>query len=517
MQRLSNLKVLVCFQLLIIVPGYQKDRILPLWARDLVTAISKSEGNEITQQEIDRSVVNLSSGVLPRAPTGIMIYDWSARSSGDNFSAQDSSVVLPMFQAIKEKIITLFAIGNKPVAIHLVGHSRGCYLLSAVLELLSRDLECRGKIGFVHVTTLDPHAYINDGKINVNPNGFTDRADNYFQLDLFPTGQALPGSLNVNLSSIAMKWDARDLLDGGAHSEVHDWYHWLWDQDDSGDPNESRYQDPVLNEQRAQFIKERKFPKTRYLLYGTNPIAENFNGKGGPAPSLFFSTFQGKGIPTGRGNELRLEMQPPASMPEENQLVKNALQLTGTQNYVSVSAMTQRTITTPDFTAEFSFRIEGGEDVNKIADGIAFVVLDMDHPNFPNIGGMGDGMGYAGMNGFAITFDPYRNWEHGDPVNVDRKVGFRINGSPKWDQFDVAHLPESVRSGNWFRARVELDSAKHQVDLLVYSHGTDSSVKMTKKLPAGLNIPKRKKIGVTSSTATYAARHTVDDFIVVPR
>lgn len=92
------------------------------------------------------------------------------------------------------------------------------------------------------------------------------------------------------------------------------------------------------------------------------------------------------------------------------------------------------------FSTYFQFRITGsdgaGDEDGAGADGLAFVVQTIDN----NVGGVGGGMGYAGINrSVAVEFDTYNNGEiSGNHVGID------LNGSVN----SVASLAIAPRMNN---------------------------------------------------------------------
>ena len=138
----------------------------------------------------------------------VVMLDW-ADASGVIFSyhstAEVAALVAPVLLSAFPSIGLDHPLAESPV--HLVGHSRGGSLVSA----LAQDLGERG-VWVDQVTTLDPHPVDDDPTARAWANVLF--ADNYYQTDYFPDGSAVTGALNINL-------DPHDI----DHTQVHTYYH----------------------------------------------------------------------------------------------------------------------------------------------------------------------------------------------------------------------------------------------------------------------------------------------------
>ena len=111
--------------------------------------------------------------------------------------------------------------------IHLIGHSRGGSVISAIARKLAEH-----GIWVDHVTTLDPHPIGGDAAVNTYDN--VRFADNYWRTGSWdPDGQPVAGSYDRELNESELDGWFNDPGYSGGHSDVHLWYHGTID--DSGD------------------------------------------------------------------------------------------------------------------------------------------------------------------------------------------------------------------------------------------------------------------------------------------
>jgi hypothetical protein len=277
----------VCFQLIVITHGYQQEDKFPSWVHDMAQAINQQLPDPDSPEQVERSVVDLSGKIDPGGSYHFVLFDW-AKVSAQPARAIDNKVLKPLHDAILFRLARLRGGRREPVSVHFIGHSRGCYVNANVIKGLAW-VEQRGWIGYLHMTTLDPQG-MEDGSITSNPGGIVDWADNYFQttgFDFLTQGDPIAGALNVDLTEIVQAWKGRtitDLVDLPGrmnHSEVHDWYHWMQDWNDSqggDDPLNGVYRDPAVLRQNGALVaeKENSSYTTRRLLYSRRPLVERF-------------------------------------------------------------------------------------------------------------------------------------------------------------------------------------------------------------------------------------------------
>ncbi len=253
----------------------------PDWAYDMATAINDrlpADERVNGAAEIRSSKVNFDQPLSGGGNGPFLLLDWSDQSnntsaySGPFRSQMDSNswaeaAGVFLFNTIVARLVAPET--TEPLNLHFIGHSRGAVVNSEVIERLSTELndQTRSKIGFVQMTTLDPHPVksgeglppvilatfqYSDPPVTV-ANSFVDFADNYYQtlpglLNL--EGQVIVGSVNVNLNSQLQSWNGREGNTSGLnHAEVHDWYQWTIDL--AGRNGTAFYRDPVLNVQRT--------------------------------------------------------------------------------------------------------------------------------------------------------------------------------------------------------------------------------------------------------------------------
>ena len=167
------------------------------------------------------AATNSASGAV------IIKLDWSALADGDSYDTfQIASFVLPAL--LNTNFIS--ELGGHALAefpLHFIGHSRGGSLFSELSRLLGTN-----GIWVDHLTTLDPHplnapGFPFDGGYNavdalMNTYENVLFHDNYWQSsDFFVFGQSVAGAFVRKLTSFSGGYGGI----GGAHSDVHLWYH----------------------------------------------------------------------------------------------------------------------------------------------------------------------------------------------------------------------------------------------------------------------------------------------------
>ncbi|MGD0061557.1 MAG: NosD domain-containing protein, partial [Verrucomicrobiia bacterium] len=240
----------------IITHGYQiNGSEPPTWMTSMANAVAMRAGglDKVSQYTMTLNLndagtptvtsFTLDSGSPPLESLAtaqvIVKVDWSEISGGWFCNGLGGTPTLEIAQPISAAIISGDAAtdGTLPHAlaelpIHLIGHSRGASLFSAVTSNL-----CQQGLWIDHFTSLDPHPCNIDAAVNIYSNVVF--ADNYYEdgqgfyLDdcnlgpYFPTGEQIDGAFDRQLTY---------LLGGGycsydpvavwnPHRKVHLWYH----------------------------------------------------------------------------------------------------------------------------------------------------------------------------------------------------------------------------------------------------------------------------------------------------
>jgi hypothetical protein len=207
----------------VITHGFQSGSTFPQWVHTMGLAIAQEAGGaDIYRLRITgtstptvQSFSNIQ-GNLGSNGESIIEVDWAASSS--QFS---STVTADQIAALVVPYITSQPSAQHPFAelpIHLVGHSRGASVVSALAGRL-------GQLGLWvdQLTTLDPHPLttsdlqpsppVIDPAVNVSDNVVF--ADNYWESGQFyPHGQSVTGAFNKFLSGSGIN-----------HSAVHTYYY----------------------------------------------------------------------------------------------------------------------------------------------------------------------------------------------------------------------------------------------------------------------------------------------------
>jgi hypothetical protein len=165
-------------------------------------------------------------------PTGmdsgeiVIKLDWGQLANNDFSTYQVAAAVVPALLRTNF-ILGLAAHAVAEYPLHLIGHSRGGSLVCEISRLLGTN-----GIWVDHLTTLDPHPLNNDGFNDTPFYTVVDASartyenvlfhDNYFQIiDFFVYGESVRGAYVRQLTNLDGGYGGP----GGAHSDVHLWYH----------------------------------------------------------------------------------------------------------------------------------------------------------------------------------------------------------------------------------------------------------------------------------------------------
>ncbi|MEX1998030.1 MAG: DUF4214 domain-containing protein [Candidatus Andersenbacteria bacterium] len=241
--------------LTVLTHGFQLLGDFPTWVYDMAEAIESRlpSSERCTRLQIEEA--RYQPGDSPDA-TGCnhyLLVDWAERSAEGGSAARQEAEA-----ALLSRLAARLEEADEPLDVHFIGHSRGTVVNSEVVRgllLLHATPRFRDKIGFVHVTMLDPVTLSSSNDplpfSTFDTSQIVDWADNYYQT----TGESLPGQRidnstvrNIALTEVLRAWDERDnsIFEDGDHSEVHDWYHWTIDQTDDQQPALSDPKTPVL-------------------------------------------------------------------------------------------------------------------------------------------------------------------------------------------------------------------------------------------------------------------------------
>ena len=276
----------------------------PDWVYDMATAINPADERVNGEAEIRSSKVVFDQSLSGGRSGPCLLLDWSDESnevspySGHYSSLMDTNswaeaAGVFLFNAIVTRLVAPQT--TEPLNLHFIGHSRGAVVNSEVIERLATELndQTKSKIGFVQMTTLDPHPVTSgegrpiilatfqysDPPVTV-ADSFVDFADNYYQTSDYPEGRSLAGAVNINLTSKLDSWPwrlgngGRGLVQGRNHAEVHDWYHWTIDPSDDDLP---RYSDTLTLWKTLPVGPARNEAAARSALY-SNVVATTVSG-----------------------------------------------------------------------------------------------------------------------------------------------------------------------------------------------------------------------------------------------
>lgn len=240
---------------------------VPDWVYDMAVAINNHKpvsnrcvrGDETFERPNNGSIllstVDLTGTVHERACPDFIIFDWHSESGlSKPGTANEDHVAGRLASVIQSRLAH-----DEPLNLHFIGHSRGAYVNSDVIRRLGND----PRIGLLQMTVLDAQAHPpstgGDGTLSVAD--FVDWSDNYYQTADVLAGFALDGAINVDLTDLLQEWEGRPIGVQLQHQEVHDWYHWTIDTNDSFLPE---YADDLLNQQQRAFQSS---PELRSRLY----------------------------------------------------------------------------------------------------------------------------------------------------------------------------------------------------------------------------------------------------------
>ena len=281
------------------------------WMVDMALAIADRTGHATTAEHMERAVYDWNA-INPDVPSttaardadveNFVIFSWDDESGLlDPGDANDDDVSGHLTAVIQQHLSA-----ETPRDVHLIGHSRGAYVVADVARRLGED----PRIGFLQLTTLDPQAYLTDGSLKTTPSN-VDWHDNYYQtqdtLEGFSVAHKVVGGFNLDLTEVTTAWtperggrDDRELLHPTTytrspdHSEVRDWYYWTIDQSDGSTtkPRETQ-QLAVVDPADPSSVKITAF-ETRQFLYGGLNLDLDLDGKpdnlgGGKGVGFHFS------------------------------------------------------------------------------------------------------------------------------------------------------------------------------------------------------------------------------------
>jgi hypothetical protein len=289
--------------LTIITHGFQGNGVLdpftpsetfPEWVLDMARAIN--HGLPANEQDddsaIEKSVISYKTNLLP--PNGVplggsprfLMLNWLELSTTAG-TANDDEVAGKLAAILHTRLIE----EDQPLDLHFIGHSRGAYVNADAIRRLVELMQDGSRIGYLQMTILDSQPFhgltLGDGSIEELLDSAKyplvasaiDRSDNYYQqvrgsvTDFIePAGESIKGtSFELRLSSATLgKWPGRPDFPW-EHAEVHDWYHWTIDTEDSFFPE---YSDFDLNKQQFTFHAT---PKVRSDLYPMDPAGHGKN------------------------------------------------------------------------------------------------------------------------------------------------------------------------------------------------------------------------------------------------
>jgi hypothetical protein len=163
---------------------------------------------------------------------------------------------------------------------------------------------------------------------------------------------------------------------------------------------------------------------------------------------------------------------------------------------------------------QFRFTQAGGCDgLGCGADGLVFVVQTLSN----NVGGLGGGIGYAGiLNSVGIEFD---TWNNGSVDSFSSNhVGINVNGSIA--SLALAEVTEAdMNNGNVWNAWIDYDGATNLLEVRLTQSATRPAaalVSLTRDLAADLGALEAF-VGFTSGTGAAFANHDVLSWVLEDR
>ncbi len=254
-------RIVLTNDLFVITHGYEYLGEFPDWVYDMATAINSRIDEPVSNYDgfdfnsipeaIEASRVQFNDNPNSTVSTSpFLLFDWADQSNNidvDPFTGHGWAELagIRLFLEIKARLDS----ASEPLNLHLIGHSRGAVVISEAIKLLQIHGELRSEIGFVQMTTLDPHP-VKDKEAVPYGYDFTyadpdpvrspivDFADNYYELDFkqyyiqatnelveVPRGQTVANAVNMDITSQLVAWDHfSGPSSGDSHSEVWDWY-----------------------------------------------------------------------------------------------------------------------------------------------------------------------------------------------------------------------------------------------------------------------------------------------------
>jgi hypothetical protein len=232
------------------------DWVIPML--DKIPSFRAFPGTNVSEYEIsitrNGSTYSLSStfldGVVPSASDSgeiLIALDWSTLSTG---SVPTTDIAAQTAAALLSTTLIPDLNGHALVEwpLHFAGHSRG----GSVITEAARVLGAQG-VWVDHLTTLDPYPVSLFGDPSLKNYVNVLYADNFWQNLDFPTGQAIPGAYNRQLTNLTGGYSST------SHSDVHLWYHGTIDLNT-----------PASDTQATITLAERQVWWTRAEAFGTN-------------------------------------------------------------------------------------------------------------------------------------------------------------------------------------------------------------------------------------------------------
>ncbi len=171
-------------------------------------------GDHFTLKRYDGgSLVSVDDIAIGDYGAAILLVDWTVVSDEVSLLSTQAVAYRLFMDVLYRPHQSRFVL---EVPIHLIGHSRGTSVNSALAQLLNE----RG-ILVDHVTTLDPHPVTSVGDDD-DPEAWVNVlfADNYFQTGDQPKGRPIAGAVSINLDGIVR---SSRLFE--QHALIHNYYH----------------------------------------------------------------------------------------------------------------------------------------------------------------------------------------------------------------------------------------------------------------------------------------------------